>query len=286
MFDLRAELTAALRAARNETPARAMRGGNASYCLPDGTPVASDSGQCPRTAFLRSHGVQSTPDFTSQMTFHLGYAFESLFEKLAGSPKVEKLESQVPVTLPVEGSSVPFQGTVDFIVTFRGGYRVVVDTKSVSSLRSFHGAFVERKVKPHYLAQLVSYMEATGIDHGLLVVGAFLYVPNDWLTAGKQRALGRRVEPDLAVFDIRLRDGEIIVGGEPAPFTLEAVRAHRGLVATAIERNEVPLVRPVPADGWSPCQRCPFSAACLQWEAHGTRDPEEFVSLARKEVSK
>jgi len=283
-FDLKAELLAAHNSTRTERVSRAVRGGNAGIVNDQGVPIASDSGSCPRMAFLRSHGVQGPLNFTSYLTFSLGYAFEAFFEKLRDSSKLKTLDSQVPVSLPIEGSDIPFQGTADFVLTFHNGYQVVADTKSVSSLRSFHSTFVERKLKLNYVAQLVSYMQALGINHGLLVAASFLYVPTDWMTAGKQRAVGRKVEPDIAVFDLRLlSDGVITIDGAPFEYTLRDIQRHRETVAQAIQRNEPPRIRPVaPVGGWNPCGLCPFANACTTWEAGGEYTTERLIAYTKQ----
>jgi len=283
-FDLKAELLACLNAGQKDRSAQSVRGGNAGIVREDGTPIASDSGSCPRTAYLRSHGIQGAIDFRSHLTFSVGFAFEALFEKLRASKGLRSLESQVPVSLPIAGSSVPFEGTADFVLTFHNGYRIVADTKSVSSLRSFHSTFVERKLKLNYVAQLVSYMEALGIGHGLLVAASFIYVPKDWMTAGKQRDVGRKVEPDITVFDLRLAaDGTITIDGQTFPYTLADIHRHRQTVAQAIETNTPPRIRPVaPEGGWNPCGLCPFANACAKYEALGNFDAGSFLKFARE----
>lgn len=288
MFDLKSELLAAIKSqeSRRSTPLAAVRGGNSSFETAEGIPLANDAGQCPRASFLRSKGIQSTPDFKSQMTFNLGFAFERFFEQLRYSPKVEKLETQVAITSPIEGSTVPFNGTADFIITFKGGYKILADTKSVSSTRSFKDVFTDHKIKPQYIAQLVSYMEVTKINHGLLVFGAFGYTPKAYLTAGTQRDIGRTVEPDLLAFNIILQGEKIIIEGEEYKYSLTDIKRHRETVARAIETDTVPLIRPLPYDpeGYQPCGLCPFKTVCMEWEMQGTRDTESFVTLAKEAI--
>jgi hypothetical protein len=286
-FDLKAELLAGLRArdaAKAESSTKEFRGGNSGIMLADGVVRANDPGSCLRTIFLRSKGIQAPLELKSYLTFALGLAFETVFEGLGHGGKVS-LQSQIPVRGEIEGSTTPFRGTADFILTFKNGYRVVADTKSVSALRSFHDVFVKGKVKPGYIAQLVTYMQYLNIPHGFLAFGAFPYVPKDWLTAGKQRELGRKVEPDLAVVDVRIQEGSLLVNGQSWEFSLEDVERHRRAAALHIEHDTVERTRPLPFEGgFSPCYSCPFANTCTKWEAEGSGRTEKFLEYVKEEL--
>lgn len=297
-FDLADELLHCLRKrdSLNKEPARkAVRGGNSGVMNASGKVVTSESGSCLRVALLRSEGIQGPKDLRFYLTTTLGLAYETVFKALEHSDKF-KLTTQIPVSKAIEGSTVPFHGTKDFELTFHNGYRLIVDTKSVSSLDSFMALFQEQKVKISYVAQLVSYMEASGVNQAYLVPASFIYVKEARLTAGTQRDLGKvteagkvvhpmtRIQPQITSIPIQIVGDGVLVQGKKWDFKVSDVLRHRKANAKAQETGEVPA-RPVAPEGdYSPCNLCPFRKACDLFDTSYNQTLEEFTTLATYEV--
>lgn len=248
----------------------AFRGGNSGVMPAHGRVESSDSSSCLRAILLRSRGIDGELRLTSYLTFALGIAYENIFNSLGFSDTLG-FKSQVPIEGKIHSStSVKFSGTVDYILTDKKtGERVIVDTKGVSSLRSYHSTFIERKLKPNYVAQLLNYMECTGISRGYLVPAMFAYAPKDWLTAGNQRNLPGKIEPKITQFEIEMdyETDDVTVDGKPWDYSMTDVRRHREAAAQVIETGRV-AERPVSKPGgFNPCSLCSFAQACDLYDA-------------------
>lgn len=283
-FDLQQELHDCLSLKRTDSPNKVVRGGNSGVLGIDGIVKASDSGSCLRVIFLRAEGIQAPVDFRSHLTFALGYAWESVFSSLEGSEKF-KLRSQIPIgPEPIQGSSVPFTGTADFIMDFPNGQSIAVDTKSVSSINSYIDLFQKGKVKTNYVAQLVTYMEFLKLNTGYLAPASFIYAGKGHMTAGTFRDTGGKIEPSMKLIPIQLHGSQIVVNGDPADFNLDDVRRHREAAAFSIETRTISPTRPQSTSGYSVCHFCKFKNACDQFETEYDNSADNFISIVKNKL--
>lgn len=283
-FDLQNELNNCLKAKRVDVPNRVVRGGNSGVLTSDGLVKASDSGSCLRVIFLRAEGIQAPVDFKSQLTFALGYAWENVFSALSDSKKFN-LRSQVSIgPKEIEGSSVTFTGTADFILDFPNGQSIAVDTKSVSSINSYIDLFQKGKVKTNYIAQLATYMDFLNINTGYLAPASFIYAGKAHMTAGTFRETGGKIEPSMKLIPISIDGSTISVNGEESIFTLEDIKRHRQAAAISIETRTIAPNRPESTSGYSVCHFCKFRNACDQYDTEYDKSADNFISLVKQEI--
>ena len=261
----------------------AVRGGNSGVYTEHGETIADSPGQCLRMVSLRAYGLSEPISLKTQLTFHLGFAWETLFEKLLrASDRVKNVQVQVPVKELDENNPVPWTGTADFVAEIDGKL-TLFDTKSISSLNSYTDAFFGDKVKVSYVAQMVRYMHAMKISQGFLVYASFIYVGKANVTAGQYRKIGEKsAVPDILSVAISIIDDDIYVNGFDWDYTLTDVLEHTKKAQEHIHCETVEQLRPVSTNDFSPCYSCYFNKACSKFEATGASDVHTFLKFAKE----
>jgi hypothetical protein len=280
-MDIKKLCTEAAKQLQNPSGVRLeVRGGNSGVVTPQGEVFADSPGQCLRNITLRAYGISEPISLKTQITFHLGYAWEQLFEKLLkASDGVTDVQTQLNVR---EEGSIPWSGTADFVATVNGR-KTLFDTKSISSLNSYVSVFFDGKVKVSYVAQMVRYMTALNISQGYLVYASFLYVGKGNVTAGQYRKMGEvSANPDIKAVQISIVGDEISVDGFPWDYTLTDVLEHTKRAQNNLHNEIVEPYRPCATGDFSPCYSCHFNKACATFEASGSKDLRVFLKLAKE----
>lgn len=257
-----------------------VRGGNSGVYTEDGETIADSPGQCLRMVSLRAYGVSEPISLKTQLTFHIGFAWETLFERLLRAGEgVTNVQVQRAVR---EEGHIPWTGTADFTAEINGE-EVLFDTKSISSLNSFTDVFHDNKVKVSYVAQMVRYMHALQISKGFLVYANFIYVGKAHVTAGQYRKMGsKNAAPDILAVGINIKDGQVFVDGFPWAYDVADVLEHTIVAQNHLHNEIVEPLRPISTSDFSPCFSCHFNKACSKFEATGASDVKTFLKFARE----
>ena len=298
MFDLKAELLSCLReqdqmkSQSEKDKWLTFRGGN-SGAMRNGH-VITGNGTCLRKVLLRSKGIQEPKQLKTYLTFALGYGLEDVFGTLKNSKKM-KFEEQVAIQGEIPGTSVRFSGTADYRMRFALAdgtfYYLIADTKGCSSINTYFDSIVEGKVKGEYIAQIVSYMEYEGINHGQIVQTNFVYAKRPMFSDEMRTRFKRgepTIEPDIHCHDVRIDGNHILVNGKLADFTMGEVRAHRFAGARTIEDaqdesfNAVHPHRPVKTSYFDPCNNCPFKRSCDAFDNLKDKSTSRFIELIKE----
>ena len=258
----------------------AVRGGNSGVYNEHGETVADSPSQCLRMITLRAYGLSEPISLKTQLTFHVGFAWESLFEKLLrASDVVTDLQVQRPIK---EGGPIPWTGTVDFTAKINGE-DILFDTKSISSLNSYTDVFKDNKVKTSYVAQMVRYMYTLKIKKGFLVYASFIYVSKNNVTAGQYRKMGEKsAAPSIQAVSIIIENDLILVDGFEWKYDLADVLEHTLQAQNHLHNETVEPLRPISDGDFSPCFSCYFKPVCAKFEAIGSPDLKTFLKLARE----
>ena len=237
------------------------------------TVLTQYSSGCLRAILISAHGVrESFPAVYADV----GAAHEAWYEGQQGSnPNILSYEREVPVKRDIPGvPGVTYSGRIDVLEQYAFG-PVIVETKGTISKDTRLSVIRKGIVKLNQLAQIVSYMIATEIPRGRLVVGYYEY---DLEQVTFRHCEGRE-------FKIEIDDhGMILVDRIASGYSVMDALAHRQAAAAVLADNAVGN-RP---DKWDqafggPCRMCVFKDACTKYDAENL-STEAFVDAARYAV--
>lgn len=246
--------------------------GSASGFMWGRTVFTDYDGACLRKVLLASRGAWSgiiDPKHQIRGKFN-----ENQYELKLQAAGVEYVrEKFAQDTIP--GTSVPFQGSIDYLVSG-------ADCNEVHELKSTESKNKLREVKSgkystENLAQAISYMIAENTVVGKLI---YTYFELD-------EKLAQYEEKYTRTFEILIdNSGRVVVDNIPTKWTVYDQLLHRTTSAKVVEEGIV-WDRPHNWDlMWgSPCNRCPFKAACDKYDSGSIEGTDAFVEYAI-EVSK
>lgn len=282
MLDLKAEIEDAynnLKAEENKARLGMVSGGNAGVQLADGTFLCTSNSSCPRVILLRSKGIQGTKNFSSIVTFEIGFAIERVVSLLQHSAKIQSYAAQQTIERTLK-SGVKWRGTPDFELVVNDKL-VILDTKSVSSVNTFIEFVCGDEIKIEYIAQLSTYMYEKGTKWGYIAAVTTPWVSEKFLTAGTKQKTGGSVKPDLHLFPLVIHDQQIKFKGNFLDFGMDDVLRHRETVGEYVATE---TVGPRPKDN-KPCWGCDFRKSCDLYDAQYEKGFQSLVSSI-EEVSK
>lgn len=248
--------------------------GSASGFMWGRTVFTDYDGACLRKILLASRGAWSGE--IDQKHVIRGAFNEAEYEKkLQADGRDYVREKFVQDVIP--GSKVPFQGSIDYLVSGNDCDEVheLKSTESKNKLRDIKSG----KYTTENLAQCISYMITTNTVIGKLIYTFFQ------LDTTQEPAL--YVENYTRTFEILIdNSGRIVVDSTPTKWTVYDQLLHRTTSAKVVEEGIV-WDRPHNWDlMWgSPCKFCPFSAACEKYDSGSIEGADAFVECAI-EVSK
>lgn len=222
-----------------------IRGAHSGYAK-QGVFYAPDNAHCPRISMLRSLCWNQPVGETSQYTFSLGLASETLFKK-AFPEALTDVATEFDIT-----NKVKFMGHADGLVN-----DTVYELKSVSSTRTAEQIILDKEPKLGNVLQLLGYMLSLQKQKGMLRYTNYVY---HTMTRKKEKV---KLEPCNVDFPVEISDeGNVYVAGKLQDFTIENVMESLQIIAKHLEDGTLPH-EPVKGDEyWNCCSMCALRAAC------------------------
>lgn len=241
--------------------------GSASGFMWGRTVFTDYDGACLRKILLASRGAWSG-DIDKKHVIR-GAFNENEYERKLQAEGVEYVrEKFAQDTIP--GSSVPFQGSIDYFVSG-------TDCNEVHELKSTESKNKLREIKAgryttENLAQAISYMIAENTVVGKLI---YTYFELNSTTSTYEQKYTRTFEINID------NSGRIVVDNTPTKWTVYDQLLHRTTSAKVVEEGIV-WDRP---HNWelmwgSPCKYCPFAKACDAYDKGSIEGTDAFVDEA------
>jgi CRISPR/Cas system-associated exonuclease Cas4 (RecB family) len=222
--------------------------------------LTKDSSGCLRKILFSSHGLREEID---PVYAEVGRAHEEWVNE-----RLEEFEREVPVRGNILGNdSVEYAGRADYLNS-----NEVIECKATLSKRARLDIIRKGNVKINHLAQLVSYLIQLELQQGRLIVGFY-----------EQDQDKKFVCTESREFKVTIDDeGRILIDAQISPYRVHDQLAHMQRAAKHLAEG---TLGPRPAD-WdakytSPCNYCPFKAACDKYDSGDQRDP---VALAKESL--
>ena len=241
--------------------------GSASGFMWGRTVFTDYDGACLRKILVSSKGVRTEIDPIHGVR---GKFNEDQYEAVLLKDGIEyKRELFTTDTIP--GSIVPFQGSIDYLVSGP-------DCDEVHELKSTESKNKLRMIKAgqystENLAQCISYMISENTTVGKLIYTYF--EPDDAAVY---------IEKYSRTFEIHIdNSGRIVVDSVPSKWTVHDQLLHRATSAKVVS-EEIVWDRPHNWDLlWgSPCAYCPFKAACTEYDKGSIEGASAFIEYAKK----
>jgi hypothetical protein len=180
---------------------------------------------------------------------------------------------------------VRLRGRADFYVKPADGVPFLIECKALGSTARRLKVIRKREPDPGHIAQFVGYFLMSGINGGILRYAFIQESPDSdelMIPECKPGAANR------ADFSVVLRDGEILVDGEPYKYNLENLTQYIALVGLSSNNNSV-AARPY-VDPFNPfssaCRQCPFADTCDTYDERAlvstTPTLEQFIESCRR----
>jgi hypothetical protein len=259
-----------------------LRGGNAGI-VRNGFVYSDGEQGCLRKALLRYHGVQTEIDANTQKVFNIGFYNEDWH----AAQKVEQgvqFEADKEVVFQIN-DNVQFCGHIDFFTQDT----TPEEHKSITSMNTHNLVFRDNQYKKDNLAQLASYMVALETPVGELTYTSFIeaiqYKDIPKFTWGEIEEKLKSITPQTKTFAVTILDNEqFAIDSVPIDLYISNVVDFWREGANVLEQNLVYPHRPVSDKKFgSPCDFCPFSSVCNQWEDNPTTT-EDFINLVKRKI--
>jgi CRISPR/Cas system-associated exonuclease Cas4 (RecB family) len=221
--------------------------------------MTKDSSGCLRKILFSSHGLREEIDPIYQ---EVGKAHEEWVEsRLTGYRREESLRG------PISGNDlVQYSGRMDFISDTD-----VIECKATVSKRTRLEVIRKGNVKINHLAQIVSYLIQLERTNAKLIVGFY------------EQDNGKFVCTEHREFNVTIDDnGRILVDGTFSGYgAIDQLRHMQRAAKHLAEGTLGPRPQDWDAKYTSPCNYCPFKAACDKVDSGNTTDP---VALAKEAI--